>query len=694
MPRDPRYDVLFEPVRIGPKTLRNRFYQVPHCTGFGSDKPGAQARFRATKAEGGWAAVCTELCSIHPESDRAPRPVVRLWDDDDARNLALMCEEAHEHGSLAGIELWHGGPSSEGSASREIPGAPSQIPSDHNQLSYPRELDREGIRELSRMYAAAAARARDAGFDIVYVYGAHSFLPLQFLSPYYNKRTDEYGGSLENRARFWIETLELVREAVGDDCAVASRLAVDARGPNGIELDEALEFVRLADHLVDLWDVNIGSMADVAIDVGPSRCYDEGWQLPWTGRVREATAKPIVGVGRLTSPDKMVEIIRSGVWDLIGAARPSIADPFLPRKIEEGRLDEIRECIGCNVCIARALYHHQIVCTQNATAGEEYRRGWHPERFERAANADRDVIVVGAGAAGMECAIVLGKRGMRRVHLVDAAPEIGGYAGLVSGLPGLGQWARVVNWRRIQLGKLRNVEVLTGLALDAAGVRDYGAEIVILATGARWAADGLNHLTHGPIPGAGAAHVLTPERVLAGEEPDGEVLVYDCEGYFMGVGMAELLASRGRRVRFVTPLPVVGPMLDHTDEGFEVRQRLADLGVETAVDTELVSIGAGDCLLRSYRRERTVGTDAVVLVTARVSNDALHRELRADAAAVEEAGIEALYAIGDCVAPRLIADCVFDGHRLAREIDSADPSRPLPYLRERRLLVRELTEAH
>src|SRR5581483_5190826 len=383
------------------------------------------------------------------------------------------------------------------------------------------------------------------------------------------------------------------------------------------------------------------------------------------------------GVGRLTSADKRVEIIRSGAWDLIGAARPSIADPFLPMKIQEGRLDEIRECIGCNVCIARALYHHQIVCTQNATAGEEYRRGWHPERFEPAANADRDVLVVGAGAAGMECAIVLGKRGMRRVHLVDAAADIGGYAALVSQLPGLGQWARVVNWRRIQLARLRNVEVLTGLTLDADGVREYGAEIVVLATGAHWAADGLNHLTHGPIPGADGAHVLTPERVLAGEEPQGDsMLVYDCEGYFMGVGMAELLAARGgRSVRFVTPLPVVGPMLDHTDEGFEVRQRLVDLGVETLVDTEVASIGAGDCLLRSYRRERTVEADAVVLVTARVSNDELHRELRAD-----PGEIEGLYAIGDCVAPRLIADSVFDGHRLAREIDSPDPSLARPYL--------------
>ncbi len=687
MPRDPRYDVLFEPVRIGPKVLRNRFYQVPHCTGFGTDRPGAQARFRAVKAEGGWAAVCTELCSIHPESDRAPRPVARLWDEDDALNLSLMCDEAHEYGALAGVELWHGGPSSEGSGSREIPGAPTQIPSDHNQLSYPRELDRREVRELEGLYAAAARRARGAGFDIVYVYGAHSFLPLQFLSPYYNKRTDEYGGSLENRARFWLETLRVVREEIGHDCAIAVRLAVDAMGPNGIEIEEALEFVRLADHLVDLWDVTIGSMADHAADIAPSRYQDEAWQLPWTGRVREATAKPIVGVGRLTSPQRMLEIIRSGLWDLIGAARPSIADPFLPKKIEEGRLDEIRECIGCNVCLARALDHHQIACTQNATAGEEFRRGWHPERFEPASNADRDVLVVGAGAAGMECAIVLGKRGLRRVHLVDAAPKLGGYVGLVSQLPGLGSWARVVDWRRVELAKLANVEVITGFTLDAREVCEYGAAIVVVATGAHWAPDGLNHLTHAPIPGAERVNVLTPERVLAGEEPLGDsVLVYDCEGYFMGVGMAELLVAAGRRVRYVTPLQVVGPFLDHTDEGSVVRQRLADLEVETAVGTELVSIGAGECLLRCLRREHAVRADAVVLVTARVSNDALHRELRSDAAATEAAGIEAVYAIGDCVAPRLIADCVFDGHRLAREIDSPDPRRPLPYLRERRLV--------
>jgi len=691
MPRDPRHDILFEPVRIGPKLLRSRFYQVPHCTGFGTDRPATQARFRATKAEGGWAAVCTELCSIHPETDRAPRPVARLWDDDDARNLALMCEEAHANGALAGIELWHGGPSSEGSGSREVPGGPSQIPSDYNQLSYPREMDQLEIREVQGFYAAAARRALEAGFDIIYIYGAHSFLPLQFLSAYYNKRSDRYGGRLENRARFWIETLEAVRAVVGTDCAVAARLAVDALGPNGILLDEAIAFVRLADHLVDLWDVNIGSMADLSADLATSRLREEGWQLPWTGRIREATSKPIVGVGRLTNPDQMAEIIRSGVWDLVGAARPSIADPFLPKKIEEGRYDDIRECIGCNICLARALNNFQIACTQNATAGEEFRRGWHPEHFSRATNHDRDLLVVGAGAAGMECAMVLGKRGMRRVHLVDAETEIGGYVGRVSRLPGLSSWERVVDYRRRQFDKLPNVEVITGLRLDAEAARRYGAQIVIIATGARWATDGLNHLTHGPIPGAELPHVLTPERVMAGEPTTdfagARVLVYDCEGYFMGVGMAELLASRGSRVSLVTPLPVAAPFLDQTDEGPPVRRQLIDMGVELLPETELVSIGTGACILRRYGREHEVAVDRVVLVTARVSNDGLYRALAADQAALQSEGVEAVYRIGDCVAPRLIADCVFDGHRLAREIDSPNPRRPLPFLRERRLLA-------
>ncbi|HXV96341.1 MAG TPA: hypothetical protein VD695_07310, partial [Gaiellaceae bacterium] len=337
MARDPRHDVLFEPVRIGPKTLRNRFYQVPHCTGFGSEKPGSHARFRGMKAEGGWAAVCTEEALIAPDSDFWPVVSQRVWDADDARNLALLAEEAHAHGSLAGVELTHGGVHGNTRESRWPAIGPSQIASDYYASVVPKAMEAEDIERVRADWVRAAKLVRDAGIDIVYVYGGHSYLPLQFLSPFYNKRTDAYGGSLENRARFWLETLEEVRDAVGDDCAIAVRFCVEALGPAGVELEEGLGFIRLADHLVDLWDVNVGSILEWSKDSGPSRFFEEGYQLEWTGRVREATAKPIVGVGRLTNPDRMAEIVRSGAWDLIGAARPSIADPFLPAKVEEGR---------------------------------------------------------------------------------------------------------------------------------------------------------------------------------------------------------------------------------------------------------------------------------------------------------------------------------------------------------------------
>ena len=417
----------------------------------------------------------------------------------------------------------------------------------------------------------------------MYVYGGHSYLPMQFLSGFYNHRTDGYGGSFENRARFWLELLTDVREAVGKDCAIANRIAVAALGPAGVELDESLRFIAAADDLVDLWDVNVGSISEWSKDSGASRFFREGYQLEWTGGLKEATRKPVVGVGRLTSPDLMADIVRRGVWDLIGAARPSIADPFLPKKIEEGRYDEIRECIGCNVCVLKAETMGHLGCTQNATAGEEYRRGWHPEHFSRAANADLDVLVVGAGPAGLECAITLGKRGMNRVHLVDSGNEVGGSFRWIPRLPGLGEWARVVNWRTIQLERLANVEVIRNVRLDAAGVLEYGAELVVVATGSTWARDGLNASTHEPIAGAleFPDRVLTPEQVMTeGRRPSGRrVVVYDAEGYFVGAGIAELLALEGFEVELVTCLEQVAPVCDWTLEGPLLRRHLHERGV-------------------------------------------------------------------------------------------------------------------
>jgi dimethylamine/trimethylamine dehydrogenase len=692
MAREPRHDILFEPVRIGPRTLRNRFYQVPHCTGFGVEKPWTQAAHRGMKAEGGWAAVCTEYCSISPESDETPYVSARLWDDEDARALALMVDEAHRHGALAGVQLWHGGLYAEARESRLPPLAPSQLASDFDGITVPRVMDRADIRRVQAEWVAAARRALTAGFDIVYVYGSHTYLPTQFLSPAFNRRTDEYGGSFENRARFWLEAIEQVAEAVAGRCSIAVRIAADTLERSGVDLDEGLEFIRRADPLVDLWDVTVGALSGWArLDSGPSRFFEQGYQLEWSGRAREATAKPVVVVGRFTDPDRMAQVVREGSADLIGAARPSISDPFLPRKIEEGRYDEIRECIGCNACYSRAIWGRHLGCTQNAVAGEEYRRGWHPERFDRARNADRSVLVVGAGPAGMECAVVLAKRGMELVHLVEADEDIGGSMRWVSRLPGLGEWGRVIDYRRVQIDRLGNLELVPRTRLDATGVRDYGGQIVVVATGARWSGDGMNGFTRAPIPGADASlpHVLTPEQVMVdGKRPPGRrVAVIDYEGYFTGAGIAERLRLDGYDVALLTCFETVAHYCDQTLEGVRLRGRLHDLGVEMHRALLVLEVGEGGVACeREYGRRLDVETDAIVLVTQRLSDDALYRALDADRAALAAEGVEAVYRIGDCVAPRLVADAIFDGHRLAREIDSPHPERALPYRRERPLV--------
>jgi dimethylamine/trimethylamine dehydrogenase len=710
MARDPKYDLLFEPIKLGPKTLKNRFYQVPHCIGAGSEKPGFQAYHRGMKAEGGWGAICTEYCSIHPESDDTMRVSARIWDEGDVRNLAAMCDRLHHFDALAGIELWYGGPHAPGMETRHNPRGPSQIPSEFEVNTYPRYMDKDDVVLVQQFYVDAALRAREAGFDIIYVYGAHSYLPLQFLSPFYNKRTDEYGGSFENRARFWRETLEKVREAVGDDCAIASRFAVDTLyGKAGIEVGEdGVRFVEHVDDLVDVWDLTVGDIAEWGQNAGPSRFFEQNHEKPFTGQIKagDHTDKPVVGVGRITDADVMVRIIQSGQFDIIGGARPSISDPFLPKKIEEGRLDEVRECIGCNQCISRwEIGGPPMVCTQNATAGEEYRRGWHPERFHPAANRDKGVLVVGAGAAGMECAMVLGKRDMSAVHLVESDQEIGGCVNWISQLGhsdgqenlargtarGLGEWKRIVNYRQIQLDKLKNVEVHTGSRLSAKDALEYGAEIVVIATGCHWATNGLNPATHEPIEGADTSldWQLTPDEVVLGTKEVGRrVLVLENESYFMGTAIAQKLAGEGHEVTILTQMPDFANYMEYTLEAPMLHRDLHRLKVRMHPYTMVEKIEPGRVSAHNMWDEshkEQFDVDSVVLCTQRISDDEIYRELRADPAALEREGIEQLHVIGDAAAPRMLVDSIFDGHRLAREIDSENPAIPLPFIRERRL---------
>ena len=285
------YDVLFEPVRIGPKTAPNRFYQVPHCNGLGHARPTSLAAMRGIKAEGGWGVVCTEEVEIHPTSDLAPYVEGRLWDDDDIAGLRLMTEAVHEHGSLAGIELTHAGLDSANHYSRMTPIGPRSegvLGGGGFEPVQTRAMTRRDFADVRRWHRAAALRARDAGFDIVYCYAAHGLtLPMQLLSRRHNDRTDEYGGSLENRVRFLREIIEDTKDAVGHDCAVAVRLAVDELvGSEGITHDgEAAEIVAMLAELPDLWDVNVSGWSN---DSATSRFSAEGHQEPYIAFVKGA----------------------------------------------------------------------------------------------------------------------------------------------------------------------------------------------------------------------------------------------------------------------------------------------------------------------------------------------------------------------------------------------------------------------
>lgn len=708
--RPEKYDILFEPIQVGPITFRNRFHQSPHCIGAGSEKPGFQAAHREVKAEGGWAMINTEYCSIHPESDDTMRVFARLWDEGDVRNLRAMTDAIHKHGSLAGVEMWYGSSHAPCMESRATPMGPSQYASEFEVGTFCHEMDEDDIKRVQQYYVDAALRARDAGFDMVNVYGGHSYLPLQFLSPFYNKRTDKYGGSIENRARFWVETLEKVKKAVGNDCAVAARFAIDTLyGEAGVEVErDGVKFIELADPHLDVWDVKIGDIAEWGEDAGPSRFYQVGHQIPWQKFIKQHSNKPVLGVGRFYDPEKMAEVIRSGHLDIISCARPSISDPFLPQKIEEGRIDDIRTCIGCNVCISRwEIGGPPMICTQNATAGEEYRRGWHPEKFP-AAGSDDAILVVGSGPAGGEAARVLMERGYV-VHLVDSAEKVGGCINDIATLPGLAEWAYHRDYREVQLDKLvkKNRDSQLALGSKALSVDDcltYGAEKVIVATGAHWNTDGTNALTHEPIPGIDASkpYIATPEQILRGEKDVGSrVTILNADNYFMAPSLAEMLAARGHKVSVVDGVGL-GSYMHFTLEAPNMHRRLHELDVEVIGDhwasraeegrLEIYNIW-GDGSRREYRgpgkspraenkTHHWHEFDTLVLVTGRHSNDSLYRGLKARRDEWDKNGIKGVYVIGDAFAPKMIADATFDGHRIAREIETDNPQVALPYKRE------------
>ena len=681
------YDILFETVRIGPVTAPNRFYQVPHCNGFGHRMPQGMAAMRGMKAEGGWGVVCTEETEIHHTSDLSPYFEGRIWDDGDIPTLKLMTDAVHAHGALAGVELSYNGIDAPNLYSRVPSLAPRSMGvvggSGYDPVQT-RRMDKEDIRNVRKWHREAALRAKRAGFDIIYCYAGHGMTAaVQFILKRYNDRTDEYGGSLENRVRFFREMIEDTKDAVGDTCAVAVRFAVDELlGEDGLtHQGEGYDVVAMLAELPDLWDVNVSGWSNDSVT---SRFGKEGHQEKYISFVKGLTTKPVVGVGRYTSPDSMVSAIQRGVMDMIGAARPSIADPFLPTKIKEGRIEDIRECIGCNICVTGDTRFVPIRCTQNPTMGEEWKRGWHPEKIASKKSA-KDVMIVGAGPAGLEAARALGQRGYE-VTLLDARKELGGRVLRESALPGLNEWRRVVDWRLTQLKKMKNVGLYPSSPMTAEEILETGVQNVIIATGATWRRDGVGRTLWKPIAGFDSGSIFTPDDIME----SGSLLpklqkqasaiqnfvIYDDDHYYMGGVLAELLAEQGCSVSLVTPAPLISYWAQFTLEQERIQSKLMKLSVKLYPQTVLSEIKKDAVRLSNTvsGSEIELPRDGVVLVSDRMPNDALYHALNASTALrsaqrEEDRRIKSLRIIGDAEAPNIIAQAVFAGHLAAREFD-------------------------
>ena len=624
---------------------------------------------------------------IHPTSDFSPEPQARLWDEQDVRYLELMVEAVHRHGALAGVQLAHNGVGAQNLYTRMPPLAPSDHVGVDSVPNQGRGMTLRDIREFKRWHREAAIKAKRAGADVVYVYAGHdTTLLMHFLSRRRNQRSDEYGGCLENRARLFREVLLETKDAVGDRCAIAVRLAVDELlGPDGLTCQgEGREIVEMLAELPDLWDVNI---SDWENDSATSRFSEEGFQEPYVAFVKQVTTKPVVGVGRFTSPDTMVNQLNRGVLDMIGAARPSIADPFLPQKIEQGRIDEIRECIGCNICVSGQLTFTPMRCTQNPTTGEEWRRGWHAEKIA-GRGSDQQILVVGAGPAGLEASRALGQRGYH-VTLAESARELGGRVVNESQLPGLSAWNRVTDWRVGRIQQMPNVEVFLESRMGLKDILNFECDQVILATGASWRSDGIGISNWHRIEGSDQAHVFTPEHVFGDVAMDGPVVVFDDDNFYIGALIAEKLRRNGMDVTFVTSAEKVSPWTENTLEQHRIQALILDLGVTVVTSKNLAHIDSDSVRLSCEYTGKfsDMPASSVVLVTSRQPNNELQTGLEEEQRCNPPGVPRVITSIGDCVNPATIAAAVFDGHRVAQELDAPPDNPDMPFKREQILLA-------
>lgn len=644
---------LFSPVKLGRREAPNRIVSTPHGAAFG-ERGGITdryIRYHEEKARGGCGVVMMfGSSSIHPTSVN-DWGEVNNWDDGIIPEFQRMSAAIHRHGALCLSQISHRGRRGHSWYS----GIPLWAPSDTREerhREWPHVMTKREIRVVIDAWAAAAVRLQKGGFDgcDIPLYGGH--LLENFLSPLSNRRTDEYGGSLENRTRLAREVLLAVREAVGPDFIIGVRHSGDHFVPGGLSREELLEVARIVDAIgvADYWMVSGSNTETLRFEamVTPSLYHPHVLYGELAAITRAVVRRPVILAGRVSTPEQAEAALAAGVCDLVGMTRALIADPDMPRKAREGRLEDIRVCVGASEgCIGRLRQGKAISCVQNPVIGREAELA-----AIRPAERPRRVVVVGGGVAGLEAARVAALRG-HRVTLLEAAPALGGQVLAAARAPKREDYAVIATWLAAQVRKL-GVDVRLSAPAAAADVLALAPEAVVVATGATPRVPDL--------PGVDLPHVATAVDVLMSRvTPGRRCVVVDEDGHFAAPTTADLLAGKGCEVTLVSRYFMVG---EDIDEGIrsDLYARLFGQGVALEPLTQLVAVVPGGVRTRHTFSgvETTRLADTVVLAFGGKANDALYHELNGHVAE--------LILVGDAVSPRRIHDAILDGTRAARAL--------------------------